>query len=423
LAMNLQEFFENEVKPALGCTEPGAVAYAASAAAKYLDAKIERIHIELSGNVFKNGVNVGVPGTNGGTGNPLAAAMGAFAGDPEKGLQSLDGITMDDVMRAQELVDAGFVTQEVVQGVPNVYAKVILISEDKRVSAVISGRHDNLVEVTRGEEVVYSKGVSGEGNGNVVSYEDELAQLDMAALWRYATSITDEVADSLLRGAEMNLIIARGGLAEPWGLGVGYHINRMNSQDLLYRIKAYSGAAADARMGGGSWPVMSSAGSGNHGITAILPPVLYAEAYDSTERELAEALALSHLVTRFIKVYTGLLTPVCGCAVAAGAGAAAAIVKLAHGSPQLADVAVASLIASVMGMVCDGGKGSCALKVSTAAGEAYLYAMLALMGGGLNKTQGVLKPDLRYVAEILSEVSERGLSGMDEAVLRIIQRV
>ncbi|MCJ7731688.1 L-serine ammonia-lyase, iron-sulfur-dependent, subunit alpha, partial [Candidatus Bathyarchaeota archaeon] len=355
--MNLQEFFENEVKPALGCTEPGAVAYAASAAAKYLDAKIERIHIELSGNVFKNGVNVGVPGTNGGTGNPLAAALGAFAGDPEKGLQSLDGITMDDVMRAQELVDAGFVTQEVVQGVPNVYAKVILISEDKRVSAVISGRHDNLVEVTRGEEVVYSKGVSGEGNGNVVSYEDELAQLDMAALWRYATSITDEVADSLLRGAEMNLIIARGGLAEPWGLGVGYHINRMNSQDLLYRIKAYSGAAADARMGGGSWPVMSSAGSGNHGITAILPPVLYAEAYDSTERELAEALALSHLVTRFIKVYTGLLTPVCGCAVAAGAGAAAAIVKLAHGSPQLADVAVASLIASVMGMVCDGGKG------------------------------------------------------------------
>ncbi len=418
--MNLYEFFLNEVKPALGCTEPGAVAYAAAVASKYLGAEAERIHIELSGNVYKNGVNVGVPGTDGGTGNPLAAVLGAIAGDPEKGLQSLEDITIKDVEAAKTIVESGMVTQEVATGVPNVYAKVTLVAGGESVSAVISGRHDSLVEVAKDGDILFSKTDVTESSS--VSYEKELAAQTMSSLWRLAMSITDETADYLLEGSEMNIKIAEKGLSEPWGLGVGYYLNRIESRDLLYRVKSYAGAAADARMGGGPWPVMSSAGSGNHGITAILPPTLYAEKNGNTQRELAEALALSHLVTRFIKVYTGLLTPICGCAVAAGAGSSAAIVKLAHGSPEQAEVAVASLIASVMGMTCDGGKGSCALKVSTAAGESYLYALLALSGGGLDRVQGVLRPDLGYVARVLGELSEEGLSGMDEAVLRILQR-
>ena len=128
-------------------------------------------------------------------------------------------------------------------------------------------------------------------------------------------------------------------------------------------------------------------------------------------------------MTRFIKVYTGILSPICGCSIAAGAGAAAAVVKLAHGTPKQADIAIASLIASVMGMNCDGGKGSCALKVSTAAGEAYLYALLALRGGGVDRVQGILKPDIGHVARVLGEISEKGLSKMDEVVLQILQRV
>jgi L-cysteine desulfidase len=167
---------------------------------------------------------------------------------------------------------------------------------------------------------------------------------------------------------------------------------------------------------------MTSSGSGNHGITAILPPTIYAKARNKSDRELAEALALSHLVTCYIKHFTGLLTPICGCSVAAGAGAAAAIIKLGGGTQVEADVAVASLMASLIGMICDGGKGSCAFKVSTAAGEAYLYSLITLMGCGLNQKQGILKPDLVYVAKVLSEVSKDGLSGMDESIIKIIQR-
>lgn len=419
--MNLKEFFLNEVKPALGCTEPGAVALAAASAAKYMNKEPEKIHLELSGNIYKNGANVGVPGTNGGTGNPLASILGVLAGDPEKGLKSLENITMDDVNKAQAFVDAGNVSQEVAVDVPNVYARVTLDAEDEKTVAVLSGRHDNVVEVSHNGEVVYSGGAAV-GAKKKSDHTAGLRDQDMASLWELASGISDEIADYMLEGSAMNMEIAGHGLEKPWGLGVGYYIQKINADDLLYKIKAYAGAGADARMGGGPWPVMSSAGSGNHGITAILPPTLYAKEHGKSNRELAEALALSHLVTRYIKVYTGLLTPICGCAVAAGAGAAAAITKLACGTPKQAEVAVAGLMASLMGMTCDGGKGSCAFKVSTAAGEAYLFALIALKGGGVTQTQGILKPDLVQVAKVLGEISDDGMTGMDETILRVIQR-
>jgi L-cysteine desulfidase len=419
--MNLKDFFYKEVKPALGCTEPGAVSLAAASAAKYIDEKVDSIHLELSGNVYKNGANVGIPGTGGGTGSPLAAALGVFAGNPEKGLRSLEGINVDDVARAQAFVNAGNVTQEVVIDVPNVYAKVTLKAGGEKAVAILSGRHDNVVEVTLNDEVVFSSDVSVDGKKKQ-NHSEGLKDQNMASLWELASGISDEVAEYLLEGSVMNMEIAKHGTEKPWGLGIGYCINKINSDDLLYKIKAYVGAATDARLGGGPWPVMSSSGSGTHGITAILPPTLYAKTNDKSDRELAEALALSHLVTSYIKLYTGLLTPTCGCAVAAGAGAAAAIIKLAGGTPEEADVAVASLMASVMGMTCDGAKGSCAIKVSTAAGEAYLYSLITLMGCGLNQTQGILKPDLVYAAKVLGEISDDGMSGMDESILRIIQR-
>ena len=414
-------FLRSEVKPALGCTEPGSVALAAATAAKQLGRRVNRIHVRTSGSIFKNGLNVGVPGTRGGRGNLLAAALGALAGDPDKGLQSLEGITDEDVSEAKRMVDEGLVTQEVT-GDPGVYVEVQLHTDDERASTVISGRHDNVLKVTKGDKTIF-KGEAGGSGGELPLYLEELTAQDMAGLWRLSEGIDAESQRYLLDGSEMNMGVADEGLKEPWGLGVGFHLNAIApGDDLLYKVKAYAAAAVDVRMGGGPWPIMSSSGSGNHGITAIVPPSVVSSNWGRSSRELAEALALSHLVTRYIKAYTGILSPVCGCAIAAGAGAAAAIVKLGGGSPGQADSAVASLIASVMGMTCDGGKGSCALKVSTAAGEAYLAAMLAMRGAGINERQGVLKPDLRSVAQVLGEVSEKGMPKMDEVILGILKR-
>jgi L-cysteine desulfidase len=245
---------------------------------------------------------------------------------------------------------------------------------------------------------------------------------DMESLWGLAGSIDGEIENFLLEGVRMNRMVADQGLESPWGLGVGYTLSGSEG-DLLYRIKALAGAAADVRMDGGPWPVMSSAGSGNHGITAILPVAAAAEAWGKNSRELAEALALSHLVTGLIKAYTGRLTPTCGCVIAAGAGAAAGIVRLGGGTPRQAEKAVASLVSSLLGVLCDGAKGSCALKVSAGAGEAYLSARMALEGRGVSDQQGVILPALKETAHAVAEISRHGMAAVDSTVLRLLEEM
>ena len=234
--------------------------------------------------------------------------------------------------------------------------------------------------------------------------------------------MTPEQEALMIEGARMNMAAADEGVKSLWGCGVGYYLGRLlPSADPLWEVKVKAGAATDFRMGGGPNLIMSSSGSGNHGITAVVPVVAVARKLGRSDRELAEALALSHLVTRYIKAYTGIITPTCGCAIAAGAGATAAIVRLMGGTPRQAEVAVASLIASVIGMVCDGGKGSCALKVSTAAGESYMSALLAMSGGGVTVTQGLLKPNLKSIAETLGIMSREGFKDLDLLILLLMR--
>jgi len=420
--MELSEFFSNEVKPALGCTEPGAVALAASWAASHLEGDVGRIRLFLSPNIYKNGLHAGIPGTGGQTGNLLAAALGALGGDPEKGLMSLEGIGPENVSRAMELVRSGVVSQEVRQDVPPVYVEVELTSGPDVVSAVISGRHDRIVEIRSNGAVVKRLLEADSQAAGRPPYIEELLTQDMEGLWKSSALIDEKMEKFLLEGTRVNMGVAAKGLERVWGIGVGFHIAALGRMDdLLRKVKAWSAAAADVRMGGGPWPVMSSAGSGNHGITAIIPPSLCAEAWGKGERDLAESLALSHLVTGFIKAHIGRLTPVCGCAVAAGAGAAAAIVRLGGGTPKQGEIAVALLLSSLQGMICDGAKGSCAMKVSTAAGEAFIAAMLALHGMEDPGDQGVVSCGLADTSRNMGIFSQTGLSSADSAIIRILK--
>ncbi len=420
--MHLDAFFSGEVKPALGCTEPGAVALATSTGAKHLRGRPDKINLRLSPNIYKNGVNVGVPNTGGLTGNSLAAALGVIAGDSTKGLQSLVDVKPDDVEEAKRLVVAGTVTIEVVSSVPDVYIEATLTRGSCVVTVIISGRHDNIVEIRVDGAVLMKKAQSQTTTGQE-SYVEELLSQDMEGLWRIVGELNSDQEAFMIEGAEMNMAAAEQGIETSWGCGVGYHLGRLSPEDdLLWRVKAMAGAAADFRMGGGPNPIMSSSGSGNHGITAIIPVVAVAQRLGKSDRELSEAIALSHLVTRYIKSYTGIITPMCGCAIAAGAGATAAIVRLLGGTPKQAEVAIANLIASVMGMVCDGGKGSCALKISTAAGEVYTSALLAVSGGGVTNTQGLVKPDLKNIAETLGVISREGFQSLDALILDVMRR-
>lgn len=419
--MDLDAFFRGEVKPAFGCTEPGAVALATSTGAKELGGKPDRISLRLSANIYKNGVNVGIPNTGGLTGNSLAAAMGAIAGDPSLRLQSLASVKPDDIEKAERLVASGNVTTEIVSE-PGVYIEATLTRGQREVMVIISGRHDNVVEIRVDGVVAMKKEQGRDSAGQEDSYVEELLSYDMEGLWRIAGGLTPAQEALMLEGAKMNMLAAEKGVESIWGCGVGYYLGRLSPVgDLLWDVKSKAGAAADFRMGGGSAPIMSSSGSGNHGITAIVPIATVAKRLGRSSRELAEALALSHLVTRYIKAYTGIVTPTCGCAVAAGAGASAAIVRLMHGTSRQAEIAMASIIASVIGMICDGGKGSCALKVSTAAGEAYTSALLAVSGGGVTGTQGVIRPDLRSIAQTLGVISREGFKNLDSLILILMK--
>lgn len=420
--MDIRTFLSNEVKPALGCTEPGAVALATSWAAKHGEGPVKSITLRLSPNIFKNGLHAGIPGTEGGTGNLLAAALGALKGDPEKGLMALDGVNAQDVAAAMDLVNSGVVTQMVVPDVPSVYVEAELVDESGTVTVIISGRHDRVVQVRKNRRVVKRLLEADSDSGGRLPYIEELLGENMEGLWKLAGGLEDEEARFLLDGSRMNMEVAEQGLSRPWGLGIGFNLTALEGMDnLVHTVKAWSAAAADVRMAGGPWPVMSSAGSGNHGITAIVPPSVAARAWGKSDRELAEALALSHLVTGFIKAHTGRLTPVCGCAIAAGAGAAAALVQLGGGTPRQAEIAVALLLSSLQGMVCDGAKGSCALKVGTAAAEACTSALLVLQGLKDPEDQGMISSDFVVTAKNVGDFSREGLMSADSAIIRILQ--
>ena len=421
--MDLHEFFTNEVKPAMGCTEPVAVALAASIAAREFDGEIEEVELEVSLNIYKNGRDVGIPGTNGLRGNRIAVILGALAGDPEKGLLVLENVPEAAVTKAKAMVEGGKVKVTVREEGPTIYVAVTLRNADCEVCAVIQDRHDLLHSLTKNGKPLYELSDSGDSApAGSPAYLDELKEMGIQDLWDLASSLDDKLVDYMLEGVEMNMGVAKQGLDGTWGLGVGLTLeSHKDNSGLLATVKKLAAAAADVRMSGKSAPVMSSAGSGNHGITAIIPVAVVAESEGASKRAMAEAVAFSHLVTGYVKTYTGRLTPICGCSVAAGAGAAAGMVRALGGTADMAEHAVASLISSLMGMLCDGAKGSCGLKVSAAAGEAYAAALMAMDKRGVQQDEGLVSPDLKTTCSALGDLCSRAFANADKVIVEILR--
>lgn len=417
--MDLDLFLRTEVKPALGCTEPGAVALAAAYAGQAHGGSVERLRVALSVNVYKNGRSVMLPNTGGHKGNRLAAMLGALIADPSSGLTVLQEVTPELLEKACAMVEAGAVEEVVESGVPSVWIQVEAEGEGRKALCRISGRHDRVELVMRGEEVLMEAApLQQEKAGSSSSMYEELRSMSFEELWSMAGSISAEAESFLLEGADMNMGVADRGMKTPWGLGVG--LSDGHDTDIFARIRHATGGASDVRMSGGEFPIMSSAGSGNHGITAIIPVAVVADSLGASSRQLAEALALSHLVCGYIKAYTGRLTPICGCSVAAGAGASAGMARIMGATPEQAERAVVTLVASLLGMICDGAKETCSLKVATAACEAYSAAALAIKGGGVHDVQGMVAPDIKELGGILAQFSQRILGSADSEMAQIM---
>lgn len=425
-----------EVKPALGCTEPIAVALAAAKAveilmeqcpgcrnAEWRETTPFSVQVDVSGNILKNGMGVGIPGT-GMVGLHIAAALGVVCGKSEYGLEVLHDLCPDSVEKAKGLVKAGLVKVSHTETGHKLYVKVtVTAGRDHSASAVIEDDHDNIVETCFDGNVLQSShSVKEDGESEHKSTLDY--RLTLKEIYDFAGSVDFNDIKFILESRDLNLKLAREGLSGDYGLKVGKTINsgkykEVFGNDFMSYAMSLTAAASDARMAGCTLPAMSNSGSGNQGITVTMPVIAYALKYDVPDEQLARALVLSHLTAIHIKGYLGKLSALCGCVIAS-TGASCGITYLRGGNYMQVCAAVKNMIGNITGMVCDGAKVGCAMKVASGVSSAIQSAVLAMDGTCISEHDGIIEKDIEKTIQNLGKIGSVGMQSADSMILDIM---
>ena len=437
----LIELIHKEVKPALGCTEPIAVALAVAKAVDIISENCShcgdcplwrqtadfRITVEVSGNILKNGMGVGIPGT-GMVGLPIAAALGAVCGDPNLGLEVLHGVSESAVARAKELVDAKRVTISVADIDRLLYVKATVsmghgleasAEVNPHAYAVIEDDHDKIVETSFADRIL----MSSESGAAAKDRSTLDYSLTVREIFDFAQTADYKDIAFILEDRTLNLALAREGLEGDYGLRVGKAIRENQLEvfgdDLMSFAMGMTAAASDARMAGCTLPAMSNSGSGNQGITVSVPIIAYALKYGIGDEPLARALILSNLVAIHIKGFLGKLSALCGCVVAS-TGSACGIVYLQGGTYEQVCAAIKNMVGNITGMVCDGAKVGCAMKVASGVSSAVQSAVLALRGTCIPSTDGIIEDDIEKTIRNLGAIGSVGMQATDRMILDIM---
>ena len=430
---------KQEVKPALGCTEPIAVALAVAKAVEIISENCTcegpwrmqadfHLDIAVSGNILKNGMGVGIPGT-GMVGLPVAAAMGAVCGDSSKGLEVLGGLTPEAVKRAKQLVAEGKVHVSVADTEHLLYVKATVTADghavasaevDPHAYAIIEDDHDRIVETSFADRILMSSESGAAAKERTPEAEYDLTVKDIFA---FACKAPLEDISFILEDRTLNLALAREGLGGNYGLQVGTAL-RENQQevfgdDFMSFAMGMTAAASDARMAGCTLPAMSNSGSGNQGITVSMPVIAYALKYNVPDDRLARALILSNLVAIHIKHYLGKLSALCGCVVAS-TGSACGIVFLQGGTYEMVCAAIKNMAGNITGMVCDGAKVGCAMKVASGVSCAVQSAVLALRGTCIPSTDGIIEDNVEKTIQNIGAIGSAGMKATDKMILDIM---
>ncbi|MGE5630008.1 MAG: serine dehydratase subunit alpha family protein [Caulobacteraceae bacterium] len=420
---DILSILKQQVKPARGCTEPVAVALAVSTAYKEIKGTVEEIRVVLSPNIYKNGMRVGIPGTNE-KGIVFAVALSIVCGNPELGLELFKNVNDCYVNEADKLVQENKISVEVEDDKDNFYIEAAIKTNKGKARCIVKSSHTNIVYLEANGKVIYNeeeKQCAFEEGYNVNKYA--LKNLSIKEIKAFIEDVPYADIEFLLDGVKLNINMANKGLESKIGLGAGMSQllqKGILKDDIVNQVRILTSSACDARMAGINLPVMSSAGSGNHGITAIIPPTVVCRYLGYDDEKLARALALSHLITAYIKEYTGKLSPVCGCSVAAGIGASASIAWLLGGSYEQMVGAINNMVGAISGMVCDGAKCGCAYKLSTAGSEAVIQAYLAVNGTVISKFDGIVGDDAEATIRNLGILSNEGMKDMDNTILKIL---
>lgn len=407
---------QDQIRPAVGCTEPGAAAYAAAVAAQTLGETPERLTVSVSRNILKNAMGVGIPGTDM-VGLPIAVALGALCGDAGAGLAVLHNITDEDVAQAQKLVDVQGVQVRLSDHPQKLYIDVLAEAGEHSARTVIAGTHTNIIRIEKDGQCI-STGDGAEENGAAGAG----AELSLKEIDDFVRSVSSEKLNFLRECIDMNSAISQEGLEHPYGLGIGQSIYETlpeNNSEENYAL-AVTCAAADARMGGCTLPVMSSCGSGNQGLTATLPVIAVARKRGLSEEDTFRALAYSLLVTIHVKQHLGKLSALCACSVGASIGTACALTYLDGGTLQQIGHCVDNVVADVSGVICDGAKAGCALKIATGVSSAFRGAMLAMKNRNASALDGIVGRDPEASVDNLGNLCNTGMLDTDRVILDML---
>ena len=408
-----------EVVPAIGCTEPIAVALCTARAAELLDTQPEKIEVRLSANILKNAMGVGIPGT-GMIGLPIAVALGALVGRSEYRLEVLRDVTPEAVGRGARYIDEKRVCISLKQGIAEkLYIEVEASAGERRAVAVIAGGHTAFVYLERDGEVLLDKRTA-----SVAEEEAGEVPLTLRRVWDFAMTAPLDELRFILETRRVNKAAAERAFAGEFGHCVGRTLRcererRVMGDSIFSRILSYTSAACDARMAGAMIPVMSNSGSGNQGIAATLPVVVYADETAADEEHTIRALVLSHLTVIYIKQSLGRLSALCGCVVAA-TGSSCGITYLMGGAYEQVAAAVKNMIANLTGMICDGAKPSCSMKLTSGVSTAVLSAMMAMDGHCVTPVEGIIEEDVDKCIRNLTAIGRDGMNETDRLVLGIM---
>ena len=429
--MEKEGFFrilDRELEVAAGCTEPGAIALSgawAGAELEKLGDKVRELEVFASTNIIKNAMAAGIPGT-GFTGIPYAAAIGALRARPELKLQVVSGAEAELLAKAEELVKAGKVRVERADTDEKLYIEVIARGESHCTRAVIAHLHTNLtlLEADGVKQSVGEEKLPGCGEaGRAAVPETEEEQLTLRKIYDFVEELDtqNDPIQKIRLAVEVNSAICREGLAKDYGLAIGRGIEQdiqagRMSRDMVTDAMMLTSAGADARMAGAPCSVVANTGSGNQGITATMPVAALARWLNAPEDKMLKAVTLSNLVAIRIKAGFGRLSALCGASVAA-TGAACGITYLLGGDFEAVCRAVPNMLGNVAGMLCDGAKADCALKISTCVNAAFQAAFMALRGVRVQSTDGIVEADAEHTIDNFASLGNRGSGPMDEAML------
>ena len=410
---------QRDVVPAVGCTEPIAVALCTARATETLGQRPEKITVMLSANILKNAMGVGIPGT-GMIGLPIAIALGAIVGRSEYELEVIKDVTPETLEEGKAYVDEKRIDIRLKAGITEkLYIDVVCEAAGSKAEAVISGSHTNFVYISRDGETlldVKNTGCEDGDNGD--------PELCMRTVYDFATTTpVDEIA-FILKTRQYNLKAAEESVKGNFGHCLGKTIDRPLSHgifgnSIFSHILSKTASACDARMGGAMIPVMSNSGSGNQGICATNPVAVYAMENENTEEELIRALTLSHLTAIYIKQSLGKLSAVCGCVVAS-IGSSCGITYLMGGDYNRVCNSVKNMIANLTGMICDGAKPSCSLKIASGVSTALLSSLLAIEGRCVTAVEGIIDDDVDRSIRNLTRIGSETMNQTDEMVLDIM---